>query len=180
MYTAPTTNWFSGFDRRYWRDRGDNGLFFTDLPIQSSWDGSRLQPGRQANLTGYQAGNAASRMARGSAQHQRDLAIFGQSGVSGCEQVPERKRWPDSRGLNTNGARAAIRASPRGSTAFSGAAVPTGRMFFAGEHTSFDYQYMEGGAVAGKEAAKGSGRQFDGVPETGMRRWPVVPCLETH
>ena len=148
-----------GFDRRYWRDRGDNGLFFTDLPIQSGWDSSRLQPGRQASLTIYTGGQRGIEMARGSAQHQRDLAMRSVNQVfPGANRYRNGKvarfAWPEYKW--SKGSYSCFTTGQY--TAFSGAAVPTGRMFFAGEHTSFDYQgYMEGGAVTGKEAAKAIG-----------------------
>ncbi|MGE0228120.1 MAG: flavin monoamine oxidase family protein, partial [Dehalococcoidia bacterium] len=46
-----------GFDRRYWRDAGKNGLFFTDLALQSGWDSSQLQPGHRGSLTVYTGGD---------------------------------------------------------------------------------------------------------------------------
>lgn len=145
-----------GFDRRYWRDNDYNGLFFTDLDLQSGWDSSQLQPGQKGSLTVFTGGQKGLDVAQGSAQYQRSLAmpqlnqLFPGANTFDNNKVL-RFTWPTyewSKGSYTC-------FSVGQYTAFSGSAEPVGNMYFAGEHTSFDYQgYMEGGAVSGKEAAK--------------------------
>lgn len=145
-----------GFDRRYWRDNDYNGLFFTDLDLQSGWDSSQLQPGQKGSLTIFTGGQKGLDVAQGSAQYQKNLAmpqvnqLFPGANTFDNDKVL-RFTWPTyewSKGSYTC-------FTVGQYTAFSGAAEPVGNMYFAGEHTSFDFQgYMEGGAVSGKEAAK--------------------------
>lgn len=145
-----------GFDRRYWRDNDYNGLYFTDLALQSGWDSSQLQPGSKGSLTVYTGGQEGLNVAQGSAQHQKNLAmpllnqLFPGASTFDNDRIL-RFAWPTyewSKGSYTS-------FTVGQYTSFSGSAQPVGNMYFAGEHTSFDFQgYMEGGAVSGKEAAK--------------------------
>lgn len=145
-----------GFDQRYWRNNGWNGLYFTDLALQSGWDSSQLQPGSKGSLTVYTGGQEGLNAAQGSASYQRDLALGRLNQIfPGALQSDNgrvlRFAWPTYEW--SKGSYTCFRVGQY--TSFSGAAQPVGNMFFAGEHTSFDFQgYMEGGAVSGKEAAK--------------------------
>lgn len=145
-----------GFDQPYWRAQGKNGLFFTDLAVQSGWDSSQLQSSSKSSLTIYTGGNQAVAAGNGSVHHQRNLALplINQMfpGASGhANNQAFRFVWsenPWSKGGYTC-------FTPGQYTAFTGAALPVGNLYFAGEHTSFDFQgYMEGGAVSGKQAAR--------------------------
>lgn len=145
-----------GFDQRYWRNQGYNGLYFTDLDLQSGWDSSQLQPGQKGSITVYTGGQEGLNTAQGSANHQRDLAlplldqIFPGAQANANGKVL-RFTWPTYEW--TKGSYTCFKVGQY--TSFSGSAQPVGNMFFAGEHTSFDFQgYMEGGAVSGKQAAK--------------------------
>lgn len=148
-----------GFDRRYWRDSDNNGLYFTDLALQSGWDSSQLQPGQKGSLTIFTGGQNGLNVAQGSAQHQKNLAmplvnqVFPGAFNHDNDRVL-RFVWP-----NYEWSKGSYTCFSTGQyTSFSGAALPVGNMFFAGEHTSFDFQgYMEGGAVSGKQAAKAIG-----------------------
>lgn len=158
-----------GFDRRYWRDSGRSGLFFTDLALQSGWDSSQLQPGTRGSLTIYTGGQQGIDAGAGSLQHQRNLALpqveqLFPGAAANANDSAFRVIWPTyewSKGSYTS-------FLPGQYTAFTGSATPTvigdypepsGQLFFAGEHLSFDFQgYMEGGAVTGKEAARAIAR----------------------
>lgn len=145
-----------GFDRRYWRDAGANGLFFTDLALQSGWDSSQLQSGQKGSLTIFTGGAQGIAVGNGSLSDQRDAAmplinqIFPGANANKNNKA-FRFVWPNyqwSKGSYTS-------FKPGQYTAFTGSAAPVGNLFFAGEHVSFDFQgYMEGGAVTGKEAAR--------------------------
>jgi len=145
-----------GFADRYWREDGWNGLYFTDLALQSGWDSTQLQPGQKGSLTVYTGGQEGLNAAQGSANHQRNLALARLEQTFPGAQANANGRvlrftWPTYEW--SKGSYTCFR--PGQYTSFSGAALPVGNMFFAGEHTSFDFQgYMEGGAVSGKEAAK--------------------------
>ncbi|HRC62098.1 MAG TPA: FAD-dependent oxidoreductase [Dehalococcoidia bacterium] len=154
-----------GFNRRYWRDSGFSGLFFTDLALQSGWDSSQLQPGDLASLTIFTGGNQGIAAGAGSLQSQRNAALPRVEQIFPGANANKNDRafrfiWPTyewSRGSYTS-------FTPGQYTAFTGSAQPTvigdypepsGQLFFAGEHLNFDFQgYMEGGAVSGKEAAR--------------------------
>ncbi|MGE0134120.1 MAG: flavin monoamine oxidase family protein [Dehalococcoidia bacterium] len=145
-----------GFDRRYWRDAAQNGLFFTDLALQSGWDSSQLQPGHRGSLTVYTGGDQGVAIGQGTVGDQRDLSLpmleqLFPGATARHNDRAFRFVWPEhewSKGSYTC-------FSPGQYTAFTGSAAPVGNLFFAGEHVSFDFQgYMEGGAVTGKEAAR--------------------------
>lgn len=154
-----------GFNRRYWRDSGFNGLFFTDLALQSGWDSSQLQPGQLGSLTVYTGGAQGIAAGGGSLQSQRNQALTQVEQLFPGASTSKNDRafrfvWPTyewSRGSYTSFTTGQY-------TAFTGSARPTvigdypepsGQLFFAGEHLNFDFQgYMEGGAVSGKEAAR--------------------------
>ncbi len=145
-----------GFESRYWRNLGYNGLNFNDLPIQSGWDSSQLQPGSEGTLTVFTGGQEGLNVANGSLNYQRNRALnYLEQMFPGAQAKSNgrafRFNWPTyawSKGSYTC-------FSPGQYTSFVGAAQPVGNLYFAGEHLSFDYQgYMEGGAVTGKEAAE--------------------------
>ncbi len=52
-----------GFSSKPWRAQGSEGLTFTDLPYQSSWETSRLQPGNSGIITAYSGAPAPWRPA---------------------------------------------------------------------------------------------------------------------
>lgn len=145
-----------GFESRFWRAQGFNGLNFTDLPTQSGWDSSQLQPGTAGTMTVFTGGEEGLNIADGSLNYQRNRALGYLDQMFPGAQAHSNGRafrfnWPTyawSKGSYTC-------FSPGQYTSFVGAAEPVGNMFFAGEHLSFDYQgYMEGGAVTGLEAAQ--------------------------
>ena len=146
-----------GMQRRFWRKQGLSGDFYTDEPFQSGWDSSRLQAGAAGSLTLFLGGTQGMRMGQGTPQAQ--VAAF----------LPRLERvLPGARTHYTGTAhRFHWHSHPhtRGSyscwkvgqyTTLAGAEFePVGRLYFAGEHTSLDYQgYMNGAAETGRRVAQ--------------------------
>ncbi|MCS6923542.1 MAG: FAD-dependent oxidoreductase [Fimbriimonadales bacterium] len=146
-----------GFQSRFWRAQGLNGDFFTDEPFQSGWDSSRLQAGTAGSLTLFLGGTPGVQVGAGTPQAQ--AAAF----LPGVERLfpgataqytgnAVRFHWP-----SYPFAKASYACWKVGQyTAIAGAEFePVGQLFFAGEHTSIDFQgYMNGAAETGRRAAR--------------------------
>jgi monoamine oxidase len=159
------------FDQRFWNSAGawpgiSNGFITTDLPFQGGWDTTRGQPGADGIFTDYTGGTeGASYQPSGpytTSLSSARTAAYAQSFLNQLEVV-----WP---GATTYFNGRAILSYPTGDpnvlgsysayqvgqyTRFGGYEfTPQGRIYFAGEHTSVQYQgYMEGGAGTGRAAA---------------------------
>lgn len=143
--------------RPFWRTANRPRAYGTNLDVGALWDGSEGQPGRAAILVSLAGGSA-------SAQAQELLRTEGPGGFL------ERARWM----------RAGARAQPAviashsttweddrwaggGYAYFSPSfdpslrrwlSAPAGRILFAGEHTSLEWQgYMNGAITTGQRAA---------------------------
>lgn len=148
---------FLGFDDRHWRSLGYTGYLFTDNGIQTGWDNSQLQEGTVGSYTIYTGGNVGVAVGDGSAQSQADLFLPKLDSIfAGCAGkytgTAERFHWPTH--AFTKGSYACYKIGQW--TSIAGAEQQTvGKMFFAGEHCSFDYQgYMNGAAETGRVAAE--------------------------
>lgn len=163
---------FLQFDQRYWDNEGpwprsSNGFFFTDLEIQTVWDASRGQPGQQGLLVNYTSGrqgaaysppaayttSADSAVIQGYAQNclQQLETIF--PGISAHYTGQAALSYPTG-DPNLLGSYSCWRVGQY--TQFAGyERVRQGRVFFAGEHCSVEFQgYMEGAAREGVRAAR--------------------------
>jgi monoamine oxidase len=159
------------FDSRYWNGRGawpgiGDGFIETDLEFQSTWDSSRAERGVDGLLTNYTGGTAGASFAptgpyttsRGSALTAGYAAQF----LAQLEIV-----WP---GIADHYTGLAELSYPSGDPNLLGSystytvgqyttfgnyeKAPQGRIYFAGEHTSYNFQgFMEGGARSGARAA---------------------------
>ncbi|MCU0675376.1 MAG: FAD-dependent oxidoreductase [Myxococcota bacterium] len=167
------TKLMMGFRERPWRTtHGSNGVVVSDLPFQTSWEGSRLQstslerdpseraatePSSDAGFlvafTGGRVGEALTRERSGEALVGFVAAldtVF--PGVAAARDEHHATfHWPGF--AWAKGSYACF--APGQFAAFHGAeAEPVGRLFFAGEHTSSDFQgFMEGAAESGVRAA---------------------------
>jgi len=178
------TKLMMGFRERPWRTAHDsNGVVVSDLPFQTSWEGSRLQsafsepaarpndptprerrrPATEPNqsgdagflvaFTGGRVGEALTRERSGEALARFVAAldtVF--PGVAAARDEHHATfHWPGF--AWAKGSYACF--APGQFAAFHGAeAEPVGRIFFAGEHTSSDFQgFMEGAAESGVRAA---------------------------
>ncbi len=147
-----------GFRDRHWRSQGFAGGIFTDETFQSGWDNSALQPGLAGGFTFYSGGRLGMEAGQGTAEEAAARLMPGLEraflGIT-AKRVPERVgrfHWPTH--PFTKAAYSCFK--PGQWTTIAGAeGRPVGNLFFAGEHTSYDFQgYMNGGAQSGKDAAE--------------------------
>lgn len=146
-----------GLTARPWRTQGFTGECFTDAAFQLCWDSSQLQPGIAGGLTLYSGGAPGLEVGGGSAESQAARLLPGVEqafpGVLAAQSgTVARFHWPTH--PFTLASYACYR--PGQWTTIAGAeGLAVGNLFFAGEHTSYDFQgYMQGGAQSGRDAAE--------------------------
>jgi len=147
-----------GFNERVWRTRHRrNGSVFSDLPFQTTWDTTRLQPGTGGVLTNFTGGRHGLELGEGTAKSQADAAAIQLDAIfpgiaaarDGAREV--RMHWPTQPWAQ--GSYACL--MPGDWTGLRGATGETvGQLYFAGEHCALDTQgFMEGGCESGETAA---------------------------
>ncbi|MDX9735015.1 MAG: NAD(P)/FAD-dependent oxidoreductase [Thermoanaerobaculia bacterium] len=149
----------TGWTRREWRlSHGSTGTVMSDAGFQVAWETSRAQKGSAGVLTNFTGGAEGLAVGRGTAE-ERAVELAGRldrvfPGVSAHHRASEavRYHWPTHPW--TRGSYACYRVGQI--TAFGGAeAEREGGVFFAGEHTSSDFQgFMEGACESGERAAR--------------------------
>ncbi len=148
-----------GFTDRHWRGLGYTGYLFTDNGVQTGWDNSQMQAGNTGpgGFTVYVGGQTGIDIGSGTAQSQASnyLPLLDQM-FPGMQAKyngnAARFHWPSypwslcSYACYTTGQ----------FTTVSGAERKTvDRLYFAGEHCSWNFQgYMNGAAHTGREAAE--------------------------
>ena len=151
---GPVTKTLLQFDRAFWRGPGRSRAYGTDLPIGAMWDGNEDQRGKAAVLS-LMAGGSAS------AETQKLVA------ERGVEGIVSALKWLRPRGARLLDSRMIVwEEDPwaRGGYAYfdpsydpllrSWLARAHGRILFAGEHTSCQWQgYMNGAVQSGLRAA---------------------------
>jgi len=147
-----------GFSERLWRTRHDAAAAsFSDLPYQTSWETTRLQPGRGGVLVNFVGGRHGLAIGEGTASEQAaktvaDLErLYPGIAAARTDQKQVRLHWPSN--PYVGGSYACYQ--PGDWTRLRGViGAPVGRLHFAGEHASFDnWGFMEGGAETGAKAA---------------------------
>ncbi len=148
---------FVGTTARPWRGMGYSGECFSDAGFQLCWDNAQLQPGEGGGLTLYSGGADGWRVGEGTPEQQVERLLPGVEAVfPGVTDARNgrvgRFHWPTH--PFTLGSYACYR--PGQWTTLAGAEIePVGRLFFAGEHCSYDYQgFMNGAAETGRRAAE--------------------------
>jgi monoamine oxidase len=157
------------FDNRYWNGQGPwgtgDGFIFTDLPFQSTWDGSRAA-GVDGLLVDYSGGSQGASYHPPTPYSTSKSSPLVEQFARQCLSQLERP-WP---GIAPHYTGLATLSYPPGDpnklgsysawrvgqyTLFSGyERVAQGNIHFAGEHCSINFQgYMEGGAREGIRAA---------------------------
>jgi monoamine oxidase len=148
-----------GFNERVWDTRHrSSGITYSDLPLQTTWETSRLQAGSSGILTNFVGGQHGLDIGADSAKEQADRAaqqleaIYPGIAAARAGQREVRMHWPTQEW--TLGSYACY--GPGEWTTLRGAAGESvGNLHFAGEHCAFDYQgFMEGGAQSGEWAAQ--------------------------
>jgi monoamine oxidase len=147
-----------GFTKRIWREQGYSGYTYGDGLFQLAWDCSRQQDGSDGGLTLYSGGKPGLDVGKDSAAYQAARLLPGLEevypGLSATQNGNvARFHWPTYN--LSKGSYACY--LPGQWTSIGGAEIePVGRLFFAGEHTSRDFQgFMGGGAQTGRAAAEG-------------------------
>jgi len=145
-----------GLARRLWRAQGRDGDLYSDLPGQTGWDASRLREGEAGVYTFYLGGQPGLACGADSAAQQALRmtapmeAVFPGFGAPLSGKVL-RAHWPGE--PFSMGSYACSRVG-QASTTGSAATGPVGRIYFAGEHCSDEFQgYMNGAAETGRKAA---------------------------
>ncbi|RYE86018.1 MAG: FAD-dependent oxidoreductase, partial [Myxococcales bacterium] len=166
-----------GFASKPWRAQGSNGEVFTDLPLQCTWETSRLQPVAAGILTNFTGGDRGLALGQGTPEERRDEAlgyldqVFPGTKAAATGKVA-RMHWPTAPFVKAS--YAAYRVGQYGQ--MSGAeGLPEGTLHFCGEHTSLEAQgYMEGGAESGARAALEVAEALGLEPMAMMRVAPVM------
>jgi len=154
------------FSSRIWNSTGSDGSLYTDLPVQSGWEVSRAQPGAAGLWVAYPGASVAASWGQ-SAPYSTAATSNSVTKIAG--QVLNQleaifpgitAQWTGKAMLSTpftdpNLLLAYSYYKPGQYTTFSGyEKLPMGRIHFAGEHCSINFQgFMEGGAGEGQRAA---------------------------
>ncbi|HEX2574425.1 MAG TPA: FAD-dependent oxidoreductase [Polyangia bacterium] len=158
------------FVRRVWNEQGDKpdagtGTSYADTGYQASWETSRGQAGMAGILVGYAGGAYADNMSTQvafststSATVQEDARRFLQQAEPVFPGLTAAWNGKSTQGLphlDPNfGCSYSFWKVGQYQTIAGYEAVRQGNVFFAGEHTSYDFQgFMEGGASSGERAA---------------------------
>ena len=148
---------FLGFNKKVWREQGYTGFTFSDTIAQNTWDNTQLQQGEGAGYTVF-TGGAASKVMGAMANEAfaaESLSVLEKAypGISAtCNGKTSRFHWPTY--PHAKASYACFR--PGQFTSLEGAqSEPAGRIRFAGEHCSYDFQgFMNGAAETGRLAAE--------------------------
>jgi monoamine oxidase len=154
------------FENRFWYGVGSNGNVYSDLGIQNTWEVSRGQAGASGLLVNYSGGNVAAvykpSTPYSNAQSSTQVVTYAKQFLSRLETVYPgiSAHWNGKATLSTPWRDPLLNCSysywkPGQYVGFSGyEGAAQGRIHFAGEHCSQDFQgYMEGGASEGARAA---------------------------
>jgi monoamine oxidase len=147
-----------GFNERAWHTRhASGGATYSNLPLQTTWETSRMQAGAAGILTNFVGGRHGVEIGTGTPKQQADAAaqqleaIFPGIAAARVGAREARFHWPTH--AWTKGSYACL--TPGQWTTIRGAiGESVGNLHFAGEHCAFDNQgFMEGGVETGEWAA---------------------------
>jgi monoamine oxidase len=154
------------FNSRIWNKDGSTGSIYTDLAFQSGWDVTRGQPGATGIFVEYPGANVAKSMGQPNPYTTNatnpQVTTFAQQLLAQMEPIFRgiTAQWNGKAMLSTPFTDPNFLCSysywkPGQYTGFSGyEKVRQGKIHFAGEHCSQDFQgFMEGGASEGVRAA---------------------------
>lgn len=154
------------FTSRLWNAQGSNGSSYSDTGYQAGWEATRAQAGAAGILVFYSGGSVTTSMRTTSAfstQTNPDAVADAVDALHRAEPVfPGLSAAWNGRTTQSLPHRSPLfKASysfykPGQYTLFAGyEKAKQGGVYFAGEHTSQDFQgFMEGGATEGQRAAK--------------------------
>lgn len=145
-----------GLHSRPWREQAFEGGLYTDLSMQTGWDGSRQHSAGGGIYTWFMGGTPAQAMGDGPAQDHADAfsremdAVFPGFRAARSGSVA-RVHWPTE--PLARGSYSCYRTGQY--TRLAGwESRRVGHLYFAGEHCSREFQgYMNGAAETGRRAA---------------------------
>jgi len=147
-----------GFEERIWHTRhASAGSTYSDLPLQTTWETSRMQAGAAGILTNFTGGRHGVAIGAGTPKQQADAvaaqleAIWPGIAAARGQAREARFHWPTH--AWAKGSYACF--APGQWTTLRGAiGEPAGQLHFAGEHCAFENQgFMEGGVESGEAVA---------------------------
>jgi monoamine oxidase len=145
------------FTSRHWHTLGNNGDTVADTGYQNTWDTSRAQPGDSGMLVNYTGGLTALTFGTGSVNQKLNQFLAQLEPVLPGITAKSNGRaaidyWPGN--PYTLGSYSFWKVGQY--QAFAGVeGEPEGNCFFAGEHTSLDFQgWLEGAVQSGQRAAR--------------------------
>jgi monoamine oxidase len=170
---------FAGMRGRPWREAGFSAEAFTDGDVQLCWDPTESQQSAAACLTIYSGGAAGVAAGAGTPEERvagvlPALDALFPGTAAAYTGTAARFHWPTHPW--TLASYACYR--PGQWTTIAGAEIkPVGRLFFAGEHASYDFQGYMNGAVETDRRAAASVLDAVGRPAFGIRRRPPQRSL---
>jgi monoamine oxidase len=149
-----------GMSSRPWRAANHVGFFYSDLNIQQGWDNAQLQNGNNGagGITLFSGGQNGINVGTGTAASQAAALLPNLERVlagtaAAFNGNAQRIHWPSH--PFSMGSYAAFRVGQYQTIAGREIETVDDNLFFAGEHTSLEFQgYMNGGAYSGELAAK--------------------------
>lgn len=143
------------FADRHWETLGSNGNTFADTGYQNTWDVTRAQGGASGILVNYTGGRVGASFGSGTPTNRAAVPLPGGARPPGLSSRWNGRAtvdfWPGYRW--TKGSYSYWKVGQY--TKFSGVEREReGNRFFAGEHTSVDFQgYLNGAVETGERAA---------------------------
>lgn len=161
----------AGFSKRVWQgiwqqkpdstdsrfDNRSSGYAFTDLPFQCCWETTRGQPGTHGVLTNFAGGNLGRDLNQGTLKARtedfiKQVEVIFPGAWDARTGQAVRQHWPSSPFVYGS---YTCYLPGQYSTLSDWVATPVGNIYFAGEHTSVEFNgYMEGAVESGERAAQ--------------------------
>ena len=146
----------TAYREKVWRNFDETASVFTDIGFQNTWDPTPYARGENGLVTNYTGGNLGVSVGSGTPESQAEIflpqleQVF--PGVSQERIGPAvRAYWPGN--PRTLGSYSCYLVG-QWTQLYTSERERAGNLFFAGEHTSVEYQgFMEGGTRSGERAA---------------------------
>lgn len=152
-----SSKFIMGFKQKVWRSAGKQGYTFTDEAFGTGWDSAQMQSDKEGSFTVFGGGNYSVDI------NNKKEEILAKDFLIGINKIYPGAAFGYT-GKNIKFCWANSSISKAGyscykvgqySTIAGWEAVPVGNIFFAGEHTSTNFQgYMNGAAETGKRVAQ--------------------------
>ena len=148
------------FTNRFWRKLGNNGETFSDTGYQNTFESSRAQKGKWGILVDYTGAGTAAKL---NPTNDKELKAITKGVLDKLEPVlpGSNRNWNGlatiDHWLSNPWSKGSYSFWKVGQyTSFAGiAGEREGNLFFAGEHTSVDFQgYLNGAVETGEKAAR--------------------------